>query len=75
MSALFASAPHHRNVAGFVVGLLLLTWLLAGGLAPMTYAQTEERGEPFRLVRTAPESGKYNLDVSSGDELCRGTGS
>ena len=29
----------------------------------------EESREPFRLVWTVPESGKYNLDVSSGDDL------
>ena len=35
----------------------------------------EASREPFRLEWTAPESGKYNLDVSSGDDLGSGTGS
>ena len=34
----------------------------------------EASREPFRLEWTAPESGKYNLDVSSGDDLGSGTG-
>ena len=40
-----------------------------------TFGKVKEASrEPFRLVWTAPESGKYNLDVSSGDDLGSGTG-
>ena len=35
-----------------------------------TFGKVKEASrEPFRLVWTVPESGKYNLDVSSGDDL------